>query len=102
MSDYTIEFYEDRHGFCPIAEWLRGLDQSNSKLNKSMLKKVYFQLERLAREGPLIGEPIVKKLDSEIWELRPILNIPARQRHRYDWRLSHRYDRSCATDMVVG
>lgn len=74
MSDYTIEFYEDRHGFCPIAEWLRGLDQSNSKLNKSMLKKVYFQLERLAREGPLIGEPIVKKLDSEIWELRPIPN----------------------------
>ena len=20
MSDYTIEFYEDRHGFCPIAD----------------------------------------------------------------------------------
>lgn len=37
-----------------------------------------------------------------ILHLAADVNIPARQRHRYDWRLSHRYDRSCATDMVVG
>ena len=27
MKQYEIEFYEDEHGFCPIAEWIRELDR---------------------------------------------------------------------------
>lgn len=74
MKQYEIEFYEDEHGFCPIAEWIRELDRINSKENKSMLKKVYFQIERLENEGPSLGEPIAKRLEEDIWELRPIPN----------------------------
>ena len=39
-----------------------------------MLKKVYFQIERLENEGIGVGEPIAKRLDEDIWELRPIPN----------------------------
>ncbi len=74
MNQYEVEFYEDEQGFCPIADWIRELDRVNSKENRSMLKKVYFQIERLEHEGPGVGEPVAKRLDEEIWELRPIPN----------------------------
>ena len=50
----------------------------------------------------LQNQQIKSPTGHEQWSKRTVVNIPARQRHRYDWRLSHRYDRSCATDMVVG
>ncbi len=74
MKKYEVEFYEDETGNCPMADWLRNLNKIDSKENKSMLKKVYFQIERLEYEGISVGEPIVKKLDANIWELRPIPN----------------------------
>ena len=39
-----------------------------------MLKKVYYQIERLEIEGLGVGEPIIKHIEGEIWELRPIPN----------------------------
>ncbi len=74
MAHYDIEFYEDDRGNCPVADWLRELDRANSKETRSMLKKVFFQIERLQNEGLGVGEPIVKRLDEDIWELRPIPN----------------------------
>lgn len=74
MKQFEVEFYEDEQGFCPIADWIRELDRLNSKENRSMLRKVYFQIERLENEGPGVGEPVVKRLDEDIWELRPIPN----------------------------
>jgi phage-related protein len=74
MKQYEVEFYEDEQRFCPITDWIRELDQIHSKDNRSMLKKVYFQIERLGNEGPNVGEPIAKRLDEDIWELRPIPN----------------------------
>ena len=74
MKQYEVEFYEDEQGFCPIADWTRELDRVNSKDNRTMLKKVYFQIERLENEGPGVSEPVAKRLDEDIWELRPIPN----------------------------
>lgn len=39
-----------------------------------MLKKVYYQIERLEIESLGVGEPIIKHIEGEIWELRPIPN----------------------------
>ena len=72
MKHYEVEFYEDEHGSCPVADWIRELDSVKSKESKSMLKKIYFQIERLENEGPGVGEPIAKRLNENIWELRPI------------------------------
>lgn len=74
MKRYKVEFYEDEHGNCPIADWLRELDRNRCKDNQIMLKKIYYQIERLEHEGLSIGEPIVKRVDSQIWELRPLPN----------------------------
>lgn len=74
MAHYDIEFYEDDRGNCPVADWLRELDRANSKETRCMLKKVFFQIERLQNEGLGVGEPIVKRLDEDVWELRPIPN----------------------------
>ena len=74
MKHYKVEFYEDEKGFCPIVDWIRELDRINSKENRSMLKKVYFQIERLENEGIGVSEPVAKRLDEDIWELRPIPN----------------------------
>ena len=74
MKQYEVEFYEDEQGFCPVADWIRELDRVHNKENRSMLRKVYFQIERLENEGPAVGEPVAKRLDEDIWELRPIPN----------------------------
>lgn len=74
MKRYDVEFYEDEKGCCPIANWIKELDRVSSKESRSMLKKVYFQIERLENEGPEVGEPIAKRIDEVIWELRPIPN----------------------------
>ena len=74
MKRFEVDLYEDIHGYCPIANWFRELDQKTNKVNKSMLKKVYYQIERLEIEGLGVGEPIIKHIEGEIWELRPIPN----------------------------
>lgn len=74
MTHYEIELYEDERGQCPIADWLKELDRSDNKECRSMLKKIYFQIERLQNEGLGVGEPLIKRLDEDIWELRPIPN----------------------------
>lgn len=74
MKRFEVDLYEDIHGYCPIANWVRELDQKTNKANKSMLKKVYYQIERLEIEGLGVGEPIIKHIEDEIWELRPIPN----------------------------
>lgn len=74
MKHYEVELYEDGFGNCLVADWIRELDRANSKESKSMLRKVYFQIERLEHEGPGVGEPVAKRLDDDIWELRPIPN----------------------------
>lgn len=74
MKRFDVELYEDVHGFCPIATWLKELDRLTNKENRSMLRKVYYQIERLEMEGLGLGEPIAKHIEADIWELRPIPN----------------------------
>ena len=40
MKHYEVEFYEDEHGNCAIADWLRELDKVNSKERKSNKRNV--------------------------------------------------------------
>ncbi|MFL2101015.1 type II toxin-antitoxin system RelE/ParE family toxin [Desemzia sp. FAM 23989] len=74
MKKYEIEIYEDRNGNSQILEWIQYLDAHPSKLNSSMLRKFYYQIERLEHEGPFVGEPIAKRIDGKLWELRPVPN----------------------------
>ena len=74
MKKYEIEFYEDKKGHSQIVNWIKEMDNNPTKENKSTLKKLYYQMERLEYDGTFIGEPLVKQIEGKIWELRPIPN----------------------------
>lgn len=71
---YEIEIYEDKKGKSQIMDWIKELDSNPTKENKSTLKKLYYQMERLEYDGTFVGEPLVKQIDGKLWELRPIPN----------------------------
>ena len=69
---YAIHFYADRNGNEPVLEYLRELSEKTDKDSRIKYNKINDYIEALAQYGTLVGEPYVKHLDGEIWELRPI------------------------------
>ena len=74
MKKYEVEIYEDKKGHSKIMEWIKELDSHSTKENKTTLKKLYYQIERLEYDGTFVGEPLVKQIDGKLWELRPVPN----------------------------
>ena len=69
---YEIEFYEDIHGKSEVYEYIKQLRNNLDKDNKQKLKKIYMYIDLLSQEGLKLSEPYIKKIDKEIWELRPL------------------------------
>lgn len=69
---YEIFFYKDRNGRSLIAEYLRELTARKDKNSRIKANKINDYIEYLAQEGQNAGEPYIKHLSGEIWELRPI------------------------------
>ena len=69
---YEIEFYEDIYGKSEVYEYIQQLRNNLNKDNKQKLKKIYMYIDLLSQEGLKLSEPYIKKLDKEIWELRPL------------------------------
>ena len=69
---YDIEFYKDRNGREPVLEYLRELNASNSKDARIKLGKIRDYIKLLSMHGTFVGSPIVKHLDGDIWEIRPL------------------------------
>ena len=70
---FDIRFYEDRQGNKPIVEYISEL-RKQSKTNKNeriKLKKITEYMRMLRNYGTTAGEPFVKHIDGNIWELRP-------------------------------
>ena len=68
---YTIYFYRDKSGKEPAREYMRELARQNTKDARIRLKKMQDYINVLAAYGTRAGEPYTKKIDDEIWELRP-------------------------------
>lgn len=68
---YAIEFYTDSKGRKPVKEYIVALAGKNDKDSRIRFDKINDYLEALAEHGATLGEPYMKKLDKEIWELRP-------------------------------
>ena len=64
MSHWKIEYFEDKRGNSPVAQFIDGLPivkQAN-----------IFKIFDLVKEfGIELGEPYLKHIDGKIWELRP-------------------------------
>lgn len=66
MKKYEIEIYEDKKGNSQIIDWIKELDRNPTKENKSTLKKLYYQMERLEYDGTFEGEPLVKQIEGKL------------------------------------
>lgn len=69
---YEIYFYKDKNGKEPILEYIKSLKSKNDKDSRIKLNKINDYIETLHQYGTQAGEPYIKHLDGEIWELRPL------------------------------
>ena len=69
---YKIFFYRDRNGNEPVAEYIAELARKNDKDSRIKLGKIRDYIKVLSEYGTQAGEPYIKRLDGEIWELRPL------------------------------
>jgi phage-related protein len=73
---YEVEFYYDKNDVSEIVDYLdylhaRGTVSKHERINH---KKIISYLDLLEKHGTYIGEPVVKHIVDNIWELRPLDN----------------------------
>lgn len=73
---YTVEFYEDKNGISEVRNYFVKLTEDaktnkNARINKS---KIFSCVKALEEFGTRVGKPIVKHIDGDLWELRPLNN----------------------------
>lgn len=69
---HKILFYADAKGKAPALDYIRELSKSSSKDSRIKFNKISQYLKVLETEGTTAGEPYMKHLDGDIWELRPL------------------------------
>ena len=69
---YKIIFYRKSNGEVPVLDYLRELGATGGKDSRIKLNKIGQYIKVLEEKGTQAGEPFVKHLDGEIWELRPL------------------------------
>ena len=71
---FDVDFYTDSHGRQPVRELLLELRDKaqTSKGMRIQYKKVLACIRALEVYGTRVGEPYVKHIDGDIWELRPL------------------------------
>ena len=69
---FDIEIYEDKNGKSEIKEYISELQNKKSKDNNIKFNKIISYIRMLKVNGLSLGEPYIKHIDSDIWELRPI------------------------------
>jgi phage-related protein len=68
---YKIKFYKDRKGNSPIIDYLKGLRSSKNAQDRKQADKINDYIQILSLEGKAAGEPYIKHIKGELWELRP-------------------------------
>jgi len=69
---YNIIFYKDRHGNEPVKEYIKKLASKTDKDSRINANKILEYMDYLRKHGHKARDPYVKRLDEEIWELRPV------------------------------
>lgn len=69
---HEVYFYRDKNGREPVAEYIQELARKNDKDSRIKLNKIRDYVKTLSAYGTQAGEPYIKHLDGEIWELRPL------------------------------
>ena len=69
---YDIEIYEDKKGKSEIKEYIKKLRKNNNKNSRIKLNKIISYIRILQEKGLSIGEPYIKHIEFDIWELIPV------------------------------
>jgi len=71
---FEVHFYEDKQGNQPIKNLLNDLRDKakSSKDARIQYEKILTYIRSLQKHGTRIGEPTVKHITGDIWELRPL------------------------------
>ena len=71
---YNIEVYQDKLGNSEINNYLQELSKKYTTSKDSRIKynKIVSYIRLLKQYGKRLGEPYIKYLENDIWELRPI------------------------------
>ena len=71
---FKVEFFKEGNGTDRLAEYLDELAKKSltSKSDRVKLKKIVQYIELLKKYGTKLGEPYVKHIVDDIWELRPL------------------------------
>ena len=69
---HAIYFYKDKQGNQPVLDYMRELARRDNKDSRIKLNKLNDYIELLSQQGTRAGQPYIKHLDAEIWELRPL------------------------------
>lgn len=68
---YKIKFYKDRQGNSPVIDYLKSLRNSKNEQDRKQADKINDYIQVLSLEGKAAGEPYIKHIKGELWELRP-------------------------------
>lgn len=71
---YKIIFYTDKNNVSEVQKYLQELadKRHNNKDCKIKFNKITAYLNLLSEKGLTLGEPYIKHLEGDIWELRPL------------------------------
>ncbi len=69
---YDIYFYKDRSGKEPVKDYIEELSGKKDKNSRIKLTKIMEYVKALSEYGMRVGEPYIKHIDGDIWELRPL------------------------------
>jgi phage-related protein len=69
---YLIYYYADDKGNAPVLDYIDSLLAKKGKDNRIKHGKILDYIKVLSERGTTAGEPYMKHIDDDIWELRPI------------------------------
>ena len=71
---YEMYFYKDKNGKEPVKDYLIKLSNTNDKDSRINFNKIRDYIKILQLYRTRVGEPFVKHIEGDIWELRPLKN----------------------------
>lgn len=71
---FKIIFYHSKNGKSEIIELLDNLNLKKGKNDRINREKILTYINILSQYGTKVGQPIVKHIENDIWELRPLNN----------------------------
>ena len=69
---HEIYFYKNKSGESPVADYLKELASRKDKDSRIKFNKCNDYIQALSEYGTQVGEPYIKHIAGDIWELRPI------------------------------